>query len=352
MSNTTKIIARPLTASGIALVKELQGLRGQASDAAFYRDHLMAFMGPDSTKWTKLQRNLDAGGSYTGRTVELEPKLAEARNALVEKRRFSIVKSTGPAPIFHETAVSRQLFTAIEILRNETDECRMIFLLLNAACGKSALLREAQNRYGGKIAQCTILWRYSLGTCIKDTAKSYGINGPFSTRHEWWNHLVEARQRSPDILSYDDFHRGGPSAVDMVCDLNTATQEYGGVQICAMIPEFYQRLKSKGFFESYQSSTRSIIIDRGSDAAGNPLPDVLPEEVAQFLGEKHFAGNPRDLAERLCGDCNRFGHLRLVKRVLKMLPKGTPEQPISNKDFDDALRCAKRSVAREFGGGK
>ena len=105
MSNTTKIIARPLTASGIALVKELQGLRGrlQLTDAAFYREHLMGFLGSDPTKWTKLQRNLEAGGSYTGRTAELEPKLAEGLAALKEKLRFEEIKARAPALPFFET---------------------------------------------------------------------------------------------------------------------------------------------------------------------------------------------------------------------------------------------------------
>lgn len=352
--STAKILARPLTAAGIAVVKELQALRGRLgiSDAAFYRERLLPFMGSDSTKWMKLQKNLEAGGCYTGRTAELEPKLAEALAALKETLRFDEVKARASALPFFETSIARQVFKSIDILRDETDECRIITLLLNPGCGKSALLREVKRRYGGWTAQCTRGWFYSYGTCIKDTASALGITGPFHTRHEWWQSIKLEITKHPGVLSFDDFNTVGPAAVDLIRDINTATQERGGVIICAGIPAFYARLKSKGFFESYQMMSRSIIIERGCDAAGVPLPDVLPEDVQRFLAPHHFAGNVAELAGRLCDDCNRFGYFRLVTRVLKLLPKSSAEQPIADKDFETALRGAKKLVAREFGGGR
>ena len=86
-------------------------LRGKLAltDAAFYRDRLLPFLGNDPTKWTKLQRNLEAGGSYTGRTADLEPKLAEALAALKETLRYDEVKARVAERPFRETSIARQL---------------------------------------------------------------------------------------------------------------------------------------------------------------------------------------------------------------------------------------------------
>ena len=350
----SKTIAHPLTATGIATVKELQALRGrlQLTDAAFFRERLLPFMGSDPTKWTKLQKNVDQGGNYTGRTADLEPKLAEALSALKEHLRYDEVKSRASALPFRETSLARKLFKAVDELREETDECRVIILLLNPGCGKSAILREVLKRYGGWKAQCTSGWYYGYGTCLKDTARAMGIIGPYATRNEWWNAMKLEVTKHPGVLAYDDFNTVGAAAVNMVRDINSATQERGGVQICAAIPEFYARMKSKSFFEAQQVVQRSMIIERGCDKAGVPLPNVLPGDVELFLQPHHFAGQRPALVHRLAEACNHFGNLRLVTRVLKLLPQSTAERPISDKAFEEALLDAKNLVAREFGGGR
>jgi len=289
-----------LTDDARAIVVALQQKRDDLglTDAAFHRK----FLPRSYSTWIRLQ-----GDSYAGDT---ESVVSEYRQALENISRIEAFapKTSGDEP-FHEFPVFEAVVEAVHRAHAREDENRLVVFLAPTGGGKDAICRHLKKRSQAAVVEATESWRKSYYASCADVCRVIHVDGPWRSTRECERDMLASLNRRNGTLVFNEGNYFGPQTLNMI---KLILNQTGTVVVICAIPQIFDRMKLKSWFESSQLIRRAVAIIEA--------PELDPDQVEPFLEPFTVAKEDMDPACRLiAAAANGFGLFNMIKRVVENL---------------------------------
>ena len=311
MSAPTASRMRPATPEQRKINDELCSIRDyelKLRDSPFHQTYLVDVC--SLSTWVRIQDD-----KYTGDTTGVCAELAKALTALREKLRFAAAKQThAAAQTFYEMDIHRALYKALDKALNRSDEKRIVFFPAPAGFGKTTLIEQLPAKFGHLRPVCKVqvtqAWERSYSAGLYSVARAIRCEVVVRSLYALEQAIFSALRMRPVILAYDDANSFGAHSCNMLRDIVTETPT---VQLVCAIPELFEKMKGKAWFQVEQMNQRGATIE---------AQPIQPAELVPFVAPLGLNGDTAIACEELAVAANHYGKYRMIKSVLEHVTPG------------------------------
>lgn len=235
-------------------------------------------------------------------------------------------------PTKHTRLVERVVNTALRgdpdvVGRPGCKQRRIVMVLGVTDSGKTALRDRLSLLHHAPIVRCSESCRTNASAIHTEIQVAHGALRSWGTRRA--RELATYRllnAEKPKVILYDESLRLGPSACNVIADINDHTN---AVQVIFGLPELMDKMAGKGWAESSQMLSRVLETVE--------LAHLEPEDVKPLLAPLGLNGATDLVAKDLAAVANEYGRFGFVRRVVASIQRyraHTVEEICGNLNLD------------------
>lgn len=320
---------RHLTPEQKKIVNDLDAMRSQlgiSTDAEFVRRYIAGEM--SASTWRRLKADV-----YTGTP---EPHVEVCRRILARLEDMVAVQRGRDieAAAFFELPVFKSVFDAITIARERTDCKRLVIYLAQQGGGKSAICEQLRRRYNALSVSVMPSWRKSYFASCSDVCRAGGLGGPWRSTKDVESCMLRFLNEEPRLIAMDEGNTLGAESLNMI---KVILNETRCTVFLAALPELFDLITNKSWFESKQVIRRSVAI---IDLDEYP---IAARDVKPFLKDFKISKDDASSIYKVIGEAaNRFAAFDMIKAIRENLTDICDGKTVTLDDAETAVAIAEK----------